>query len=97
MGKKSKAKRPTRHKLPPITTPPPEIAAAIDRVSADDRDWFALHPGEDQRTRPAAPNEFWPTFDSACVKYVIVKQVQPGFRLRFPILRINLPERERVQ
>ena len=97
MGKQSRSKRERRQTLPPIVTPPQEIATAIDRISADDRDWFELHPGAEDRIRPAAAHEFWPTFDSACVKYVIVRQVWPGFRLRLPVLRLHRPETERIQ
>lgn len=82
---------------PPIVEPPPEIAAAIDRISADDREWFEAHPGVDERIRPAGPHEFWPHFDSATVKYVIVHQVWPGYRLKLPIIRVHRPQTERVQ
>jgi len=97
VGKQSRAKRQRRQRTPTPVTPPPEIAAAIDRIVADDRDWFDLHPGSKERIRPAAPGEFWPTFDSTNVKYVIVRQVRPGFRLRLPALRLHLPGTERVQ
>jgi hypothetical protein len=97
MGKKSKAKRQRRQNSPIVVTPPPEIAAAIDRMSQSDREWFERHPGAEERIRLAAPHEFWPNFDSAVVRYVIVRQVRPGFRLRFPIVRLHRPETERVQ
>ncbi len=97
MGKRSKSSRKRVRPMPPVITPPPEVSEAIDRMSENDRKWFECHPEAKERIRLARPHEFWPTFDSACVKYVIVKQVQPGFRLRSPILRVNLPETERVQ
>jgi hypothetical protein len=97
MGKQSRSKRERRQTLPPIVTPPQEIATAIDRISADDRDWFDLNPGAQERIRHAAPHEFWPNFDSAGVKYVIVQQVWPGFRLRLPVLRLHRQETERIQ
>ena len=82
---------------PPIKHAPPEIAAAIDKISGEDRLWFEAHPGAEFRTRPAAPGEFWPVLDSATVLYVIVTQVRPGYRLRAPILRMNLPESDWIQ
>lgn len=80
-----------------MVTAPPDVAASLDRITAQDRAWFELNPHAEYRTRPAAPGEFWPTFDSASVKYVIVHQVRPGFRLRCPVLRLHLPETERLQ
>ena len=76
---------------------PPDVSASIDRISGEDRDWFNLHPLAAERTRPAAEHEFWPNFDSACVKYVIVREVCPGFRFRTPVLRLHLSGTERVQ
>ncbi len=38
-----------------------------DRIVLQDRDWFDLRPGKNQRTRPPAAGEFWPMFDSANV------------------------------
>lgn len=97
MGKKARAKQQRRRPLPPIVEPPPEIAAAIDRITDEDRSWFELHPNVEFRTRPPAVGEFWPVFDSACVLYVIVTQVRPGWRLRAPVVRIHLPKTDRVQ
>jgi len=84
-------------RIPAPITPPPEVSAAIDRISENDREWFERHPGVDERIRLAAYGEFWPTFDSASVLYVIVMQVRPGFRLRVPVIRLHLPESDRVQ
>lgn len=95
MGRRSK--RQAGRPLPPIVQPPPQVTANIDRITGADRDWFASHPDANQRIRPAAPDEFWPVSDSASVLYVIVRQVRPGFRFRFPIIRINQPETERIQ
>ncbi len=97
MGKKSRTKRQRRSEQPNILQPPPEIAAAIDGTSNEDRLWFEANPLAAYRTRPPVPGEFWPTFDAACVAYVIVHQVRPGFRLRVPILRLYPPKTERVQ
>jgi hypothetical protein len=92
-----RAKRQRGRRIPAPITPPPEVSAAIDRISENDREWFERHPGVDERIRLAAYGEFWPTFDSVNVKYVIVRQVMPGFRLRLPVVRIHRPETERVQ
>ena len=97
MGKHSRAKRQRRGRIPAPITPPPAISAAIDKISENDREWFERHPGVDERIRLAASDEFWPVFDSVNVTYVIVRQVMPGFRLRFPVMRIHRPETERVQ
>jgi hypothetical protein len=35
--------------------------------------------------------------DSASLKYAGMYEVQPGFRLRAPVVRLNLPESERMQ
>jgi hypothetical protein len=80
-----------------VVEAPPEIAASIERITGEERLWFEAHPHADSYTRPASAGEFWPAFDSACVLYVIVMQVRPGFRLRAPVIRLHLPERDRVQ
>ena len=98
MGKKSRLKAKLKKQATlQIFAAPPEIVAAVDRISAEDRDWFALHPGVDSRVRPAAPYEFWPMFDSRDVEYVRVRQVRPGYRLRGPVLRRKRSKTEKVQ
>jgi hypothetical protein len=91
---KSSDKKDVRKK---ILTPPAGVADSVDRITGEDRRWFEDHPNATSRTRPAAPGEFWPVFDSASVLHVIVTQVRPGFRLRSPVVRLNLPESDRVQ
>jgi hypothetical protein len=76
---------------------PPAVSKNIRRAMADDRDWFEKHPDAAYRERPAVADEFWPVFDSRSVLYVIVTQVEPGRRLRFPVVHLNRPESERVQ
>ena len=78
-------------------TPPANVAAAMERITSDDRRWFMENPAEEVRIRPAAPDEFWPMFDSASVRYVVVAQVRPGFRLRAPVVAMVHPKSERVQ
>ncbi len=97
MGKKPKSKTQGRQASPIVIEPPPEIAESMARISGEDRRWFEEHPDAEFRTRPAAADEFWPAFDSECVLYVIVTQLRPGFRLRAPVVRMNLQEGERVQ
>lgn len=95
MGKRAKKQR--QQPIPPIVEPPPEIKASIEKITTDDRLWFEANPGATFRTRPAAPNEFWPVMTSDCVLYVLVRQVWPGFRLRKPVIRLHRPKTERVQ
>lgn len=97
MGKKSRLKQQRRQKQPTVITPSREIAAAIDKIRDDDREWFEAHRGVEERIRPAGPHEFWPQFDSATVKYVIVRQVFPGYRLKLPVIRMLRPTTGRVQ
>ena len=98
MGKKSRLKAKLKKQATlQIFAAPPEIAAAVDRICVEDRDWFALNPGVDSRVRPAAPDEFWPMFDSRDVEYVLVHQVTPGQRLRGPVLRRQRSKAEKVQ
>ena len=78
-------------------TPPAGIGKIIGQVTADDRRWFQENPGATYRERPAVAGEFWPVFDSRSALYVLVFQVEPGFRFRAPVVRLNLPESERVQ
>ncbi len=93
MKRHSKSSRKSRNTV----GPPPEIARAIEAAVADDRRWFEENPSEETRTRPAAPNEFWPVFDSNSVVKVIVTQVRPGVRFRCPLVRMNLPIGASVQ
>jgi hypothetical protein len=97
MRKKSRSKRQGRQASPRVIEPPPEIAASMERITSEDRRWFEAHPNAEFYTRPAAVGEFWPVFDSGCVLYVIVAQIRPGWRFRAPVVRLNLPESERVQ
>jgi hypothetical protein len=97
MQTRKKSKEPSEKPAPKVIYPPAEIATAIDRITSEDRDWFGAHPGLELRTRPAAQHEFWPVFDSVNVLYVIVTQVRPGYRLRFPVVRLHRPKTERVQ
>jgi hypothetical protein len=97
MKKKAKSKPTPPRGRPEIGTPSPETAAAIDKITSEDREWFEQNPGASSRTRPAAPGEFSPGMSSDCVVHVLVVQVQPGYRLRLPVVRMNLPALERVQ
>ncbi|HWR50332.1 MAG TPA: hypothetical protein VN428_04455 [Bryobacteraceae bacterium] len=88
-SKNNKKREPKPAKpAPEVRQAPPEIAAIIDAVMADDRRWFEEHPGVATRQRRAVVGEFWP-MDMSNVLYVIVSQVQPGFRLRGPVVRLN--------
>jgi len=97
MGRKARLKRERRKPVPKAVQPPPHVAESLDRITGEDRRRFEEHPDAEFRTRPAAAGEFWPTFDSASVLYVIVMQVRPGFRLRAPVIRLHLPESDRIQ
>ena len=79
-----------------IASPPAAVAAALERASEGDRIWFELHPGEDERHRLPVDGEFWPQ-KLARVDLVVVFQIQPGFRMRYPMVRLSLPGTERIQ
>lgn len=88
---------PDRRATPTRTRPPPAgVSNIIDQVMADDRRWFQTKPGVSCRKRSAVAGEFWP-LEMARVMYVLVLQVEPGFRLRDPVVQLNLPESARVQ
>lgn len=96
MGKNSRAKRQRRQYPSAPTTPPPEVAEAVDRACESDRIWFELHPEAEYRERPEVVGEFWPK-PPLRVDFVLVFQVQPGVRLRYAMFRLPVPETERVQ
>jgi hypothetical protein len=64
--------------------------AAINTVDDDDGDWFEVNPGRDLCLRPAADAELAvdellrPAENSGLVAYVLVKQIEPGVRVRIP-------------
>jgi hypothetical protein len=96
MGRKARSKRQGRQSLPPTIELPPRIADVIDRASEGDRVWFELHPDADVRRRPPIEGEFWPQ-ELTSVTHVLVYQVRPGLRIRFPVLRLTIPESEMIQ
>jgi len=67
-----------------------EHSAAIDIVSDADREWFAANPGRKFRLRPSATVEI--VFHICCGlnedfgsnAYTLVRQIEPGSRLRLP-------------
>jgi hypothetical protein len=96
MGKSSRAKRQRRQCPPAPTTPPPEVAEAIDRASESDRTWFELHPEAEYRERPEVDGEFWPK-PPFRVAFVLIFQVRPGVRARYAMFRLPLQGTERIQ
>lgn len=58
-----------------------------DRASESDRIWFEAHPHLPYRLRPALEYELGLPHG----KYVLVRQVAPGFRVRVPITIMGKP------
>jgi len=54
----------------------------LDNITVDDRNWFAAHPGEDWRVRPLLEGEVPEGYGKA--RWIVVHQLEPGYRLRFP-------------
>ena len=63
------------------------IETAETPWGTEDRAWFAAHPDRSHRIREVLPGEFpdLGTPPSALPVYVVVRQVQPGFRVRWPV------------
>jgi hypothetical protein len=55
---------------------------ATDAASEADRQWFEAHPEAEYRTRPAMRGEM-PDVDEG--DSICVIQIEPGFRVRYPI------------
>jgi hypothetical protein len=60
----------------------PAFQTRSDEISADDRDWFAAHPGRRCRIRPARDGES-PIAGVVANEHVIVLQIKPGTRFRY--------------
>jgi hypothetical protein len=67
--------------------------AVVERASAIDRAWFKRHPTRAYRLRLPVPNEFPDDRPPAAgaERLVLVKQVLPGARLRWPIWAVQRP------
>lgn len=60
------------------------------RIVAQDRAWFAAHPGENRYVRPYVPGEFWPDHPPAGVDLVVlVTQLAPGIRTRRAVAHLT--------
>jgi hypothetical protein len=61
----------------------------IDRVSEQDRSWFAAHPEANEYVRPYIPGEFGIEKDAemSAIEYTLVTQVFPGFRTRQRVMQ----------
>ena len=80
---------------PPIHRPAARVAAPERRAIADDRRWFAKHPGRTIRLRDPAPGEAaaiaaaagmpLPDAPAAAPLRIVVSRVGPGLRERRPI------------
>ena len=57
-------------------------ARAVEKVSEDDRCWFAANPAANWRLRRLVPGEL-PGHPAA--RWMLVNQVRPGLRLRAPL------------
>lgn len=60
-------------------------AKAADRAPDLDRRWFETHPGQTRYVRPIVEGEFPPFAELHSVSHVLVEQVRPGMRLRYPV------------
>jgi hypothetical protein len=67
-------------------------STALKDQSDRDADWLAAHPGRDHRVRRKTEGEFPAHIDSDHWKWVVVRQVEPGMRLR---LTFNVPHGRR--
>lgn len=59
---------------------------AVTKASDADREWFEAHPAEDYYVRAPFPDEFPPLSGGSKPHAVLVQQVKPGFRMRFPLV-----------
>jgi hypothetical protein len=74
----------------------PAFQARTDEISADDRAWFAAHPGRRCRIRPARDGES-PFGGSVANEHVIVLQIKPGTRFRHGVVLNELvPDEDAV-
>ncbi len=64
---------------------PPRFQRALERVSDQDRRYFAAHPDRAEYARPYRLGESYPILPTD-VSRVRVSQVMPGCRLRSPII-----------
>ncbi|HEX3860458.1 MAG TPA: hypothetical protein VHY35_02045 [Stellaceae bacterium] len=64
-------------------------ADAAAKASDDDSQWFAAHPREMIRVRPARPHEL-PGINAGAGIWVKVQQIAPGIRIRKPYLPADL-------
>ena len=65
--------------------------AALRQLSEADRRWFECHPDREFRLRKPAPREL-SMMQAQGASHVLVRQVQPDFRMRLPMLCSNLPD-----
>ena len=62
---------------------------AGDAANEDDRRWFAAHPGAGSRVRLYIPGEFDEVQFLIPPELVLVVQVCPGYRHRYPFPRLS--------
>jgi hypothetical protein len=73
----------------------PDILRTLDWLSADDRRWFAARPDRSFRLRKPAPREL-EMLGGSGTSHVLVRQVEPGFRMRLAVLCEGLPDCDAV-
>ena len=87
MSKERKARRPGARKVSAGNDDFTPMTPAEERQFEDDQLWFKAHPRAKVRVRPPFPGEdfngrlAWPP------EVVLVLQVTPGLRRRFPLAR----------
>ena len=69
-----------------------EIGAVIDAISDKDRVWFSHHPHRNFHVRGFVPGELPASFPAGDgVAIVVVRQIDPGVRMRVPIYLCSTP------
>jgi hypothetical protein len=69
-------------------------APAVPKDQSDlDADWFLTHPGRNHYVRRKGKSEFPAHLDQCWSRWVVVRQLQPGVRLRLPF---NIPRDSRA-
>lgn len=74
--------------------PPPRHFDPIEAASEDDARWFRENPRRSHRIRPPVPGEFGikdPHTAKPLTRWVMVRQVKPGFRMRMSFAMSGAP------
>lgn len=80
---------PARVTQPASARQAPNACCPVEAASQADAAWFRANPHRRHRIRPAVPGEFAPQGELPPMapgfrRFVAVRQIQPGFRVRIP-------------